>query len=253
MISNRWGGVALGAVGALFAMYPILRPYTEDEITMAGAAAWASPAWLLSHMFGTVAFILLAPAILVWQRHALPASSWGTARADGGNAVRPGGAARAAVALAWLGSVLVLPYYGAETFALGAAGEHAVTVGDVEVLAAVESFRLAPVPMTMFGVGLLALAGAGIALIVSTRPGAGLARWGGVLAGLGLATYLPQFFVPAAGRIGHGLVLGLGLVLLGTSMFGRSANSGRTPGAGVRSQLLHPGGRLGARDARVND
>ncbi|MGC0144853.1 hypothetical protein [Pseudactinotalea sp. Z1732] len=227
MISSRWGVAALGAAGALFAMYPILRPYAEDEITMAGAASWASPAWLISHMFGIVAFILLAPGLLVWQRQAVPGFSDGAGRSDAGQAGRVGGAARATVALAWLGSVLVLPYYGAETFALGAAGEHALTVGDVEVLAAVESFRLAPVPMTMFGVGLLALAGAGIALIVSTRPGAGLARWGGLLAGLGLATYLPQFFVPAAGRIGHGLVLGIGLVLLGMSLFGRTAHSGR--------------------------
>ena len=41
-----------------------------------------------------------------------------------------------------------------------------------------------------------------------------LGRTGGLLAGLGLMTYLPQFFGTPALRVSHGLVLGLGLVLM---------------------------------------
>ena len=41
-----------------------------------------------------------------------------------------------------------------------------------------------------------------------------LGRTGGLLAGLGLMTYLPQFFGTPALRVTHGLVLGLGLVLI---------------------------------------
>jgi hypothetical protein len=39
-------------------------------------------------------------------------------------------------------------------------------------------------------------------------------RIGLVLTAIALLTYLPQFFFPPSGRIGHGIVLAAGLLLL---------------------------------------
>ena len=41
-----------------------------------------------------------------------------------------------------------------------------------------------------------------------------------MLAGIALLTYLPQFFLPSAGRIGHGLVLGIGLLVIAYAVLG---------------------------------
>ena len=235
MIGYRLGGAAAAGAGMLFAAYPMLRPYAA-ETTMAGAEAWASTAWTASHTFGMVAFILLVPVFLALRGQVL--SAGGVASADttpraagkGGPAGAEGaGRSRAAdvtLVLAWVGTALVLPYYGAETFALGRAGEHAMVTGDIGVLAAIEEFRWEPLAMTMFGLGLLALAGAGVALVRVAWHDTGLLRIGGFLTSIGLGTYLVQFFLPAAGRIGHGLVLGAGLVILAVWLFRRGHSAG---------------------------
>ena len=63
--------------------------------------------------------------------------------------------------------------------------------------------------MACFAVGLIALALVGGRLIHGTW-----ASVGGMLAGAGLLTFLPQFFTPGPVRIVHGLVLSAGLALL---------------------------------------
>jgi hypothetical protein len=68
--------------------------------------------------------------------------------------------------------------------------------------------------MTAFAAGLLLLAAAGVRLLFLLRHRPALLRVGLAVTGLGLLTYLPQFFVPIEGRIIHGIVLGIGLVLL---------------------------------------
>src|SRR5699024_6596934 len=106
-------------------------------------------------------------------------------------------------------------YYGGETFALHAIGAHALPGGDSALLAAGEAFRDGAVAMTTFALGLLLLAAVGAGIARSVRGGV-LARVAGALVAVGLMTYLPQFSQPPAGRIAHGLVLGIGLVLLAT-------------------------------------
>lgn len=223
MMANRFAGVAAAVAGVLFATYPLLRPYTED-VSIAGAEALASTAWVASHTFGMVGFILLLPVFLALGRATSRAAGGSGAAWSAGDAeARAAGGSRAAgvaVALVWLGSVLVLPYYGAETFALAAAGEHARATGDIGALAAIEAFRREPVPITMFGPGLLALGAGGAVMARELWRKGGLLRLGGLLTGIGLVTYLPQFFMPAAGRIGHGLLLGTGLVLLAVWLSG---------------------------------
>jgi hypothetical protein len=62
--------------------------------------------------------------------------------------------------LAWIGSGLVLPYYGTEDFGLHAiAGPHGPRAG---LLSLVNAVRFQPLAATMFAVGLLLLATAGI-------------------------------------------------------------------------------------------
>ena len=47
----RLGALALAVAGVCFAIYPALRPYS-DEVTLAGARAFASNAWFASHRRG---------------------------------------------------------------------------------------------------------------------------------------------------------------------------------------------------------
>lgn len=54
----RAGAVIFGVAGLLFALYPAVRPYV-DESTLSGAAAFASTAWVASHVFAMIGFVLL--------------------------------------------------------------------------------------------------------------------------------------------------------------------------------------------------
>lgn len=167
--------------GALIATYLLLRPYDDADgaETSAAADAFASPLWIGAHLAGAAALVTLAT---LWALVAAGPIRW------------------AAV----VGTALVLPYYGAETFALHVIGVRAQT--EPGVLSLVPEVRDNPAAMTLFGAGLLALAGAGIAAAV---------RWHRTHNGavdralLPLATiaalFLPQFFLPPVGRIAYGI------------------------------------------------
>lgn len=181
------GAAALGT-------YPVLRG-SGAETGLVGAELYARPAWLVAHALAMVGFVAL------W--HGLQAVDQRAARRM------------------LAGTLLVLPYYGAETYGLHAIGRHAVETGDGSLVAAADLFRYEPVALTTFGVGLLAMAWAGVRLLQLIPTTTGPARWGLTLTGLGLATYLPQFFVPIEGRIIHGVLLAAGIVLL-TRTIGRT-------------------------------
>jgi hypothetical protein len=178
---------ALIAAGLAFAIYPILRG-SAVETGFSAAELYARPAWLLAHCLSMAGFI---------------ASSWALLSVD-----------RLAGRLAFGGTLLVLPYYGAEAFGLNAIGRLAIETNDPSGVAAADMFRFQPVAMTAFAAGLLLLAAAGVRLLFLLRHRPALLRVGLAVTGLGLLTYLPQFFVPIEGRIIHGIVLGIGLVLL---------------------------------------
>lgn len=119
---------------------------------------YASPWWIVSHVCGMGSFVALAVL-----------------------ADRVGGRVRPAVAL---GVALLLPYYGAETFGLAAGAEP-------------DTFRMQPVAITMFFLGLLLVAVGGIMLALRRT-----AAWPlGVMAAL----VLPQFWLPAPGRMAFGM------------------------------------------------
>lgn len=180
--------------GLAFALYPALRPY-GDERALTGLASMGSTRWLVSHLLGMLGFALL-PVALGTLATSLP-----------GARPRP---LRLARALAYAGAVGVLPYYGGEAFGLHAVGAYATATADLALLSVVDGFRYSPVAITLFGVGLLAVAAAGALAWVATSGSGGRWRSATGLLALALALYLPQFFAPAPLRVAHGVLLGLG-------------------------------------------
>jgi hypothetical protein len=206
----RLGAVAFAAAGVLFFLYPAARPWA-DEATVAGALqAMGSRAWVASHVFAMLGFVLVGLGVLAVR---------------GFLSESPGGPlAGAAVVAAWAGAGLTLPYYGAEAFGL-----HAIATAadgqDIDLLAVVDGFRFDPVAITLFGLGLVALAAGAVLLAVAIRRSGRLPRHAGALFALGFVLFLPQFFTPPVVRIGHGVLVALGCVAIAVALW----RSARTP------------------------
>lgn len=172
--------------GVLIAAYLVARPYGDaaGSASVSAAAAFASPWWVAAHLAG--AFGLAAAA---WLAVGLGTSVPG----------RLGASARITGALATL---FVLPYYGAETFALHVLGRAALA-GDPGLLRLVDEIRDEPVAITLFAAGLLLLAASGTTMALAwQRQRGSVLLW--PLA-VGLAGFLPQFYLPPTGRLAYGL------------------------------------------------
>ncbi|TKG60502.1 hypothetical protein [Prauserella endophytica] len=202
--------MALAVAGLLFAVYPALRPYS-DETTLEGATAMASSAWTAAHVAAMIGFVLLPPAML------------GLRAAVSGTAGR--GPASAAVVTAYLGAGLTLPYYGGETFGINALSVEALERRDASVLTGAENIRLDLVPATFFGAGMLLLAATGVLTAIAVRRSGRFAAWAGVPFAVAMVLFLPQFFGPSAGRIGHGLLMAAGFGVLAWALRPRSATA----------------------------
>jgi hypothetical protein len=199
--SNKLGALALAVAGAMFLLYPAVRPW-DDESTVDGAvAAMGSGAWVAAHAFAMVGFVLAALGLLALRD------------AVGGRL------ATAAAVTTWAGAGLVLPYYGAEDFGLHALARRYAGGERFDLLAAVDAVRNQPVAITMFAVGLLALAAGGVLAALAVRRSGALPRSSGLLFGLGLLLFLPQFFTPAPVRIAHGILLAAGCAWLGAALW----------------------------------
>lgn len=188
------GALALGIAGTAFAAYPASRPYPD------GPAVWTQFWWVPAHLLGVIAFASLVPGLAVW---------WSVHRGTAGE--RP---AWAALIVCGVGTALVLPYYGAESFGLAALGA-AVPGGVAPAVAdaVAEQVRMAPLPAATFLAGLLALAAAGVLVAVAAVRGGRVPVVPAVLLAAGLVLYLPQFFAPAPVRIAHGVLLAAGCLL----------------------------------------
>ncbi|MHA6621772.1 hypothetical protein [Pseudonocardia sp. DLS-67] len=196
---------SFAVAGALLVLYPALRPWSDT--TPEGApAAFTSPAWIPAHLSAVAAFVLVAFGLL-GLRDAL---------------VRTGGARPARVAaLLWaVGAALVLPYYGAEAFALPVIGERILQTGDTSLLEVVEAFRMGVWPATIFAAGLVLFAVAGVLAAVAVARSGVLPGWAGVTFAVGFALYLPQFFGPPALRIAHGVLVAAGCLVLAAAVRG---------------------------------
>ena len=185
--------------GLALAAYPALRPYGPEQ-GLAGAADFGSNLWLTAHALGMLGFVSLAFGL----RAAAARTPW----------TWTGRPVRETETRAWLAVALLLPYYGAEAYGLNQIGRYATEHGNAGVLDVADAFRYAPFEITTFTLGLFALVLVGGRLAHGMWRSGTVGRVGGLLAGLGLATYLPQFFGTPGLRVAHGLVLGLGLLLI---------------------------------------
>ena len=182
--------VLLGLAGVLFVAYPLVRPWGDS--TVAGeAAAFSSPAWVAAHLAAVAGFVLVGLALR--------------------------GVGRAAEVTWWIGAGLVLPYYGAEVFALHVLGQR---LSGQQLSDLAEAIRLGPAAAVVFVAGLVALAVAGV--LVAVREGVVALPFAVAMVG-----FLPQFFAGPEVRIAHGVLLGIGLVLL-------AVRAGRRAGRGAR-------------------
>ncbi|WP_066904842.1 hypothetical protein [Millisia brevis] len=198
--------VLLSAGGVLFAVYLLTRPYRVAGDTV---EQFASVWWLVSHTAAMVGFVAIAGGLV-----------------EGARILRGTAGARAAgrsAGFAAVGAALLLPYYGAETFALHVlAGDPVVsTVGGVTAageMPVAESIRLHPLPATLFGIGLLAFATgavlAGLALVRAGGP-----RYAAVLLGAAWIVFISQYFVPPAGRMAVGVLLLVACVAFAVALF----------------------------------
>jgi hypothetical protein len=197
MTTRRWGAAALAFAGLMFLLYPAVRPW-HDETTEAGAhASMASAAWVAAHFFAMLGFIAVGLAMLALR------------------ALVPSRLATAALITTWVGAGLTLPYYGAEDFGL-----HGVArSGAADLVGLSDAVRYSPLAITTFGLGLLALAaGAVLAAAAVWRSGV-MARPAAILYAVGFALFLPQFFLPAAARIAHGVLLAAGCLWFAAAMW----------------------------------
>lgn len=195
----RLGAPTLALAGALFILYPAVRPW-HDESTVDGAiASMSSGAWVASHLFAMIGFILVPLALL-----ALRGALAGT---------RSERLALTAAITTWIGAGLTLPYYGAEDFGLHEIAS-SPDASKIDLLAMVDAVRLNPVAATTFMIGLLALgAGAIMAGMAVWRSGV-LARYSAIPFAVGFALFIPQFWASAAVRIAHGVLVGAGCAWL---------------------------------------
>jgi len=205
----RWTAVAFAAAGVLWALFPLLRPWA-DKLPVSSddvAAAWASDAWIFSHLAGIAALGLLAPALLGLRRL--------LAAAHGG---RGATLLTWATALAWIGAAGASLYYGAEIFGIRTFAETALERDDASLLDEVQILREQPMAVLLFGVGLLFVAAAGVlAAVALFRAGTPWA-WTGVVFAAGLVLVLPQFFTPPAMRTAHGVLFGVGCLLVAVAV-----------------------------------
>lgn len=193
---------AAGAVSAavLLLLFPVLRPWPDETApSLALAEAFASDRWVLAHLCGIAGLGLLAPTFLGLRA---PLRGRSGARA-----------ATAAVVTAWVGAALCSLYFGAEIFGIRTIAQAALRTQDPALLSDVDVLREQPAAMTLFGLGLALVAAAGVLAAVALWR-AGRPRWVGVPLAAGLLLYLPQFFGTPAVRVGHGVLVAAGLLLL---------------------------------------
>ncbi len=204
--------------GIFMALYLLTRPYGDGGPGPAGAEAlqaFASTWWVFSHVCGMLA--LASAARLALRMHDLARTRLTAVGRWAGLA----------------GLVLVLPYYGAEAFALHVIGARSVSgaLDGPAALALAELIRSEPTAMALFGAGLVLLAISGVSTALAWRS-VGTPRWAAWPLGLAIALVLPQFYLPAAGRMAFGiatLAAALVLVVAAVRAGGRRGESLREP------------------------
>ncbi|MEV0249339.1 hypothetical protein AB0H76_22255 [Nocardia sp. NPDC050712] len=200
---TRLGAAGLAVAAVLSVVYETAAPRL-DQSTLAGAESWAGTGWLVGHIAAVGMFVLYTVGLLGLYLALRPTRSERTAL-------------RATV-LAWIGVGLTLPYYGAEVFGLRAIGAHAAAVQDQSLVPLGENFRSDPTASTMFALGLGLLGVAAVLAAVAVWRSQLLPRTGAIRQAVGFALFIPQFFAPQPVRIGHAVLLAIGLLALAWGM-----------------------------------
>lgn len=201
----RLGALAFVLAAVLFILYPAIRPWKNESTVDGATAAMASGSWVAAHLFAMIGFILVPLGLLALQSTVsrTPAEPL----------------ALAATVTSWIGAGLTLPYYGAEDFGLNAIAGQTAEGRPLDLLGLVDAVRFSPVAATMFALGLLSLAvGAIVAASAIWRSGV-LPRYSGVPFAAGFALFFPQFYTPPAVRIGHGVLVAVGLTWLAVTLW----------------------------------
>ncbi len=121
------------------------------------------------------------------------------------------------VVLCWIGVGLALPFFGIEVYSLGVIGARAVAQKAPDLVALTQSIRVG-LGVWFFLVGLVLVALGAILIAIAVWRYGSLPRWSGILLGIGLALYIPQFAFSQPIRVAHGAVLGIGCLWLASSM-----------------------------------
>jgi hypothetical protein len=198
--------VALAVSGILFVLYPALRPFS-DEVSLAGAAAFASPFWVLAHTLAIIAFILLVLGLGGWH---LILTETPVERL-----------AFRALVVSGLGVGLLLPYYGLEAYSVHAVGQAAVSQNNPTLMTLANGIRTGP-GLIMFVAGLLLLAVGAVLVGIASWKSDVLPRWNGVPFAAAFALYIPQFFGHQPLRIAHGLLVAAGCLWIAVVMWQQS-------------------------------
>jgi hypothetical protein len=189
----RLGGAVMAAAGVMFLLYPAVRPVGD------AAEVVATDAWVASHFFAMIGFILVPFGLFTLTRLAP--------------------SARYALVTSWIGAGLTLPYYGSEDFGLYVIAERALRTKDGTLMELAEAFRLHPLAAGMFVSGLALLAVAGVLTAVAIWRSATMPRWSGIPFAAGFLLFFPQFYTPAAVRTAHGALLAAGCVWVGVALW----------------------------------
>ncbi|MEV3935234.1 hypothetical protein AB0K52_04515 [Glycomyces sp. NPDC049804] len=200
----RMGALAFALAGVLFAIYEAAAP-RRDQTTLEGAESWTSTGWTVAHLAAIVGLILIPLGYGALRGHL--------------EGTRNEKTAFTAATIGYIGSALTISYYGAEVYGLKAIGERAVADGDATLTEVGDAFRYDPTAITVFAVGLALIAVAAVLAAVAVWRSGTLRKWSGVPLAALLATMLPQYFLPHAGRIAWGALVMVAALWLAAEMW----------------------------------
>lgn len=198
LIGRRATAIAWASSGALFALYPIARPFSAES-GLDGARAFASPMWLVAHVsaiaaLGALVLAVTGTCLRAQRRPQVATTAWG---------------------LLVAGVCLILPFYGAEAFglhAIGVAGAGADSARATELTDLAAEVR-GGTGLVVFLVGAALLAAGAIAGVATAARGS-LPWWAWSVFASAVVLLVPQFALDQPLRIAHGL-----LYLSGSALF----------------------------------
>jgi hypothetical protein len=188
---SRWGAVAFGISGVLFAAFPIVRPFYIDlaQNPTNGAKVISSPNWMVSHLLLIVALSLLPYGLLTLFAE--------MASTD----VRR--LALVGMVLGIAGGSLLLPVGGVEAFALPAIARLYLQ-GQIGTLDAIEAAR-SGLRATVFLPGLVFLGLGGVFTAIAGWRSNRLPKWAALPFAIGLVCFMP--LLPQAIRVIDGVLI----------------------------------------------